>query len=284
MRPFVVMTGMHRSGTSFLARAFNLAGVYLGDTKDLITHDWKPHQSNKRGHWENQLILSAAENTLTFSGGKWHELPNQIRISDQISNQVINAISKIQEGGLLGAGFKETRVLLFFNEWKVFFPKNFILVGIFRHPLIVAESLKKRSNFSYEKSLHLWEKYNSNLLQYLNENNGILVDFDWKKARLHSELKQIFKKLNLFEEIDFEEWFSENLISSHNSCNWEYPIPKGVLSIHKKLKEKSESNVSFELDFSLEEEEKNLVIKRLLIQLHQQGVYFKKILREYNCL
>jgi len=36
-KPFLIITGMHRSGTSFLARALNLSGVYLGDLKSLIS-------------------------------------------------------------------------------------------------------------------------------------------------------------------------------------------------------------------------------------------------------
>jgi Uncharacterized protein conserved in bacteria len=39
-KPFLLITGMHRSGTSFAARAFNLMGVYMGDLGSLLSHEW----------------------------------------------------------------------------------------------------------------------------------------------------------------------------------------------------------------------------------------------------
>ena len=56
MGPFLFITGMHRSGTSFLARALNLSGVYLGELDSLMSHDWVYYDENKRGHWEDKKI------------------------------------------------------------------------------------------------------------------------------------------------------------------------------------------------------------------------------------
>ena len=39
-KPFLLITGMHRSGTSFLVRALNLQGADLGDIDSLISTDW----------------------------------------------------------------------------------------------------------------------------------------------------------------------------------------------------------------------------------------------------
>ena len=50
-----------------------------------------------------------------------------------------------------------------------------IAVGIFRHPLEVAESLKVRNGFSFEKSLKLWEIYNEKMLDILKENNAVVL-------------------------------------------------------------------------------------------------------------
>lgn len=54
---FLLITGMHRSGSSFLARALNLYGVKLGELNSLLSHEWKAHQDNQRGHWENKKIF-----------------------------------------------------------------------------------------------------------------------------------------------------------------------------------------------------------------------------------
>ena len=40
MNPFIIITGMHRSGTSFLARALNLYGVHLGNLESEWDVSW----------------------------------------------------------------------------------------------------------------------------------------------------------------------------------------------------------------------------------------------------
>ncbi len=57
MKPFLLITGMHRSGTSFLARGLNLGGVNLGELNSLLSHEWKFYEDNLRGHWENSWLV-----------------------------------------------------------------------------------------------------------------------------------------------------------------------------------------------------------------------------------
>ena len=68
---FLIVTGMHRSGTSFLVRAFNLCGVDLGNPEDLHSDQWRPESDNIRGHWENKEIVRLTEETLSQNDGSW---------------------------------------------------------------------------------------------------------------------------------------------------------------------------------------------------------------------
>ena len=86
MTPFVIITGMHRSGTSFLARALNLLGVNLGNLDSLISHEWKSLEDNPRGHWENKKIYELSEKTLRRNNGSWHKIPKKILINKKIGN------------------------------------------------------------------------------------------------------------------------------------------------------------------------------------------------------
>ena len=237
MRPFVLITGMHRSGTSFLARALNLKGVYLGKLESMITHEWFPHKSNQRGHWENQNFLTLADNTLKLNHGKWFDPPPTIRINKKIGNQIDKFAKELEENSLLAAGFKDPRLVLCFDSWVPYLPKNFVIVGIFRHPLKVAESLKKRSNFSYEKSLNLWKIYNLNLLSMLERQNGFLLDFDWSKKKLLDEINSVSEKLGLSKNIDLSDWYSKELIKSGKSFQKAYPLKRELKSIYSKLKQ-----------------------------------------------
>jgi len=78
---------MHRSGTSFLSRALNLGGVYLGTYSELISTDWNPIPENQGGHWENKSILPLTEETLSNSGGNWHEPPKKTIITDDLEQK-----------------------------------------------------------------------------------------------------------------------------------------------------------------------------------------------------
>lgn len=274
MKPFVLITGMHRSGTSFLARTLNLAGVYVGDLESLITHDWKPHESNKRGHWENQSFLTLGEKTLSINGGTWYEPPSQIRINQEISRGIKKTVEELKEKSWLGAGYKDPRILLYLDAWKKHLPKKFVMIGIFRHPLIVAESLKIRSDFDYDKSIQLWKLYNQNLLKYLEIHDGFLINFDWPKRKLFSEIRLILEKLNLFSGIDLEEWYSKELVKSDRSYV-KAPLSDDISSLYNNLKKRSEKNSKIKKIPPLTNSENKIIIEQLLIQIQKQGQFFK---------
>ena len=171
MSSFILITGMHRSGTSFLARALNLAGVHLGDLESLISNEWKYGQDNLKGHWENKKFLELGEKTLFNNNGSWHEVPEHIQIDKNLGNEITACCNDLMDHPSLAAGFKDPRIILNLDSWLPYLPKDIIIMGIFRHPLKVAESLKKRDNFSYEKSLNLWKIYNEKLLSILEKHS-----------------------------------------------------------------------------------------------------------------
>jgi len=127
-------------------------------------------------------------------------------------------------------------LILCFEEWKKFLPENFVIIGIIRDPLKVAESLKTRNQFSYEKSLNLWRIYNENLLNILDEYGGFLLDFDWPKAKLFEEMKLICKKLGLAQTIGLSDWYSEDLLKSDKSYQSNYRVGEEIKSLYSKLK------------------------------------------------
>jgi len=217
MKQFLLITGMHRSGTSFLARSLNLGGVYLGPLESLISHDWKFFEDNLRGHWESRKLFELTDKTLSQNNGSWDNIPQTIKISAKLANEIKKAIGEILDNPFTVTGFKDPRIILCLSSWKKCIPKNFVIVGIFRHPLKVAESLKKRNNFSYDKSLKLWETYNEKLLKSLEKHNGFLLNFDWPKGKLISEIQLILDKLGLDKNVNLDEWYTKELFLSDKS-------------------------------------------------------------------
>ena len=241
MKNHVIVTGMHRSGTSYLIRALSLCGLYLGPETDFYDTEITPKFGNPRGHWENVNVIKINEKILKINEGAWDEIPKS---SDKIPNDLADNTKQLLDTfysiNSLGYGMKDPRFSLTFDKWKQFVP-SIVLVGIFRHPLKVAESLKIRNGFSYEKSLELWLEYNKNLLKYINENNGFLLDFDWPSERLVDETKQVAKKIGLMD-IDFSYWFSKDLKKSDKSSDISYKLPSQVIELYEKLKEVSNKN------------------------------------------
>ena len=265
----------------FLARALNLSGVYLGDLDSLISHEWKPLEDNPRGHWENKKFYELSEKTLANNKGSWHEIPQKIVVNKKLGNQIKKNVKELQKNSNIAVGIKDPRILLCFDAWKQYLPKNFIIIGIYRDPLKVAESLKKRNNFSYEKSLNLWQIYNEKLLEILDRNTGFLLDFDWSKKRMLSEIKLIAKKFGLSENIDLSNWYSEELLKSNKTFQKKFKVPKDSKKIYNILKKKASKNKSVRVKQSLKiPKQTSQILNSILIDTQNQGKYFSTIFNE----
>ena len=267
---------MHRSGTSFLARAMNLCGVNLGGINLLSTHDLKYTSDNLRGHWEHEKLKELSDETLSNSGGTWDKIPEEITLSQEIVQKLKNNINELTSLPSIASGFKDPRLILCYESWKKYLPSDLVIVGIFRDPLKVAESLKIRNQFDYEKSLSLWQKYNTVLLELLEKNSGFLLNFDWPQKQLFSEINLVAKKLGLIEP-DLSNWYSSTLLHSDKTFS-ESAMPSHIESLYKKLKIRSEENSKINMIFP-----KTLplefykILKYMIKDSEESGNYFRKI-------
>jgi len=278
-KPFILMTGMHRSGTSFLARALNLSGVSLGVYNSLVSTDWTPLKDNPRGHWENKEILELSKKTLAVNKGSWEKIPKKITIKKSLGTKIKKCVDQICETPLLAAGFKEPRIIFIFEAWKKYLPKNPVIIGIFRHPLKVAESLKTRDGFEYEKSIELWKIYNEKLLALLDKQQGFLLDFDWPQKKMFAEIKKISHKLGLIEDVDLSEWYTKDLFRADKTFDSKYKLTKDVQKLYSKLKNKSNQNSKVKIK-SFTKIKKSEIPKMLLKENQIQDSFFRKIYQD----
>ena len=84
MAPAIVITGMHRSGTSLLSSAFQLAGVNIGDR--LIGR----YHTNRRGHFEDIEFEEFHERVLRRVG-KNHMTVTQADVREMTAGEVEEA-------------------------------------------------------------------------------------------------------------------------------------------------------------------------------------------------
>ena len=67
----VCVTGMHRSGTSFIAGALRFLGVSLGDPARML----RPGSDNPKGYFEIQEVQQLDDELLAYLGGAWDQPP-----------------------------------------------------------------------------------------------------------------------------------------------------------------------------------------------------------------
>lgn len=167
-QPLLIL-GMHRSGTSFLARLMQSMGVYIGD--QLVG----PQLGNPRGHFEPVPVLEFHQELLAArlpEGGRAFDdgmLAQQVPEGDYSGSERDRAAALA--GSLARPGFwgwKEPRTCLFLDLWKTVLPRAGAVI-VYRHPLEVHQSLLRREHWDLalfpDQALQAYAVYNQCLLQ-----------------------------------------------------------------------------------------------------------------------
>ena len=284
MKPCILVTGMHRSGTSFLSRACNLGGVYLGELDELMSHEWNARSDNLRGHWEHQAIFELGNEILVNSKCKWDTIPENLVCDEKICLQLKTILGNLEKPSSLAWGFKDPRLPIFYKYWHQYLPENIIPMTIFRHPLKVAHSLAVRNAFDYDKSIKLWNRYNKELLSMLETNPGFVFSFDWDKEKMIKELKMVFDKIGLCSTVDFNEWHTDELKHSDDLFDSSYEIPPETQRIYDKLTELSKNNANVNLKIKCNPDNHQQLTNQLYQNIQNQGIYFNKLYTDVSNL
>jgi hypothetical protein len=154
----ICVIGMHRSGTSMVARLLNLCGLDLGPPEELL----EPQEDNPLGFFENKGFLNINEELLTHLGGSWDNPPNlekkwQNKPSlDQIVKKARALIKTFSKSDHWGWKDPRTNVLLPF--WKSIIPDMRFVICV-RSPVEVAKSLANRNSMPLNRGVYLWNQY-----------------------------------------------------------------------------------------------------------------------------
>jgi hypothetical protein len=160
-RQGILILGMHRSGTSAVARVVNLLGAAA--PADLMPAT----PSNPRGHWESNRFYAIHEELLKAAGTAWDDWrpvdSNWFESSpaDTYREQLKSAIvAEYGENRLIY--IKDPRICRLVPFWLGILHELNITPSVLfsvRNPLEVAYSLASRDGFSLEKSLLLWLRH-----------------------------------------------------------------------------------------------------------------------------
>ena len=176
----IVVLGMHRSGTSAIARGLKALSVELGDNLMPAVPN-----NNDRGFWEDMDVYKFNERLFARLGTAWDRL--SVVSDSPLSGQTFSAeryeaatlierkLSKIPVFGV-----KDPRMSVLLPFWKCIFEDLALddqYIVALRNPLEVAESLRQRDRFDTTLGLLLWLKYTWAAVQNSADRKRVFVSY-----------------------------------------------------------------------------------------------------------
>lgn len=192
----VCIAGMHRSGTSMVARLLNRCGVSLGPEGELLP----AAPDNPEGFWENRRFLAVNEVILSKLGGSWAKPPRFVRgweTTAPIAPLLTHARAlraSFEPEGLWG--WKDPVNSLTLPFWRCAIPDIAVVVCV-RHPRDVVASLQARHGCSEEVGLELWRRYAERLLGDRGTEPHVVTHYDAYFEDGAQELRRVLVALGL---------------------------------------------------------------------------------------
>ena len=190
----VCIAGMHRSGTSMVARMLHECGVNIGPEADLS----KPGDDNEEGFWENPEFVAFNEELLNELGGRW-DRPPEIPLSfennglDALRQKASQLVKKYKDDVW---GWKDPRNSLTVPFWRELVPGMKVVVCL-RNPQEVMQSLIKRGSAGEKTQLDLWRTYYRSLMTAVPQTSRLITHYSRYFENPQQELGRVLAFLGL---------------------------------------------------------------------------------------
>ncbi len=195
----VVVLGMHRSGTSAVAKSLEIFGVSLG--KSLIA----AQADNPKGFWEDELLVSLNIRLLQELGSYTDSLTP---LADDALEAVLHGPFATQAKDYLSSrlkdhphfGIKDPRMPRLLRFWcpllKTLGVETRYVITL-RHPGNVVRSLQRREELSAEKCYWMWVVHMIECLPLLRSPHTVVIDYDRLMTSPADELLRVGRRLDL---------------------------------------------------------------------------------------
>ena len=264
----ILITGMHRSGTSLVAQILYDLGLDFGDPNEFIKKDrW-----NINGYYENTNIVNINNNIIlgkpiinhyiekypsTFYSRlatnlfsyKWKYLtfPNQNKLESNYRKIYAKKDLDLTKN-TKDLTFKDPRFCLTIKFWQRLYNVEYVFFS-FRNPWSNASSLYKRDGLPTFIGLKLWEYHVRTFFDNVKEGTKIkLINFDNfnQESTYHLEINKVLnscKFFNIKNKIIDNKVFNKNLV--HNHFIEKIVKKKNFYKIYENLSNLSQENSSF---------------------------------------
>ncbi|MEL6495170.1 MAG: glycosyltransferase [Cyanobacteria bacterium J06623_7] len=180
----LIITGMHRSGTSLTASLLQSAGVNIGDR--LMGKD----TGNDKGHFEDLDFVQFHQQVLEsqdINPAGWTE-QRQIKVQRQYLATAKSILSARQDLPLWG--WKDPRTTLFLDFWSsLIADARYVL--LYRSPWDVVDSLFRRGDIFFRDRLDMtvsqWCNYNQAVLDFYREHQSQCLLLQIESVIYHPE-------------------------------------------------------------------------------------------------
>jgi len=171
----VLVSGMHRSGTSMLGQWVSTLGIVPGDGAL-----YEANPANPRGLYERHDVVDFNDRWLGVLGGSWWAPPN---VKEQTwrsidpkelerDRQSLDVFHPDNSGWFV----KDPRLSLLLPLWdRLALQRLPVLIGV-REPRDVAMSLNVRNGMTLRRGLALWVAYNHEIFCHLAGRRSLVVD------------------------------------------------------------------------------------------------------------
>jgi len=214
----IILTGMHRSGTSMFARFMHESGICMGETFYI------DKTANRYGHYEDMDFLNLQRHELIrhFKGEDWLVFHNFTHTDDFATKAAKLYRGKVSKNNCSEWGWKDPRTTLFMDFWMEVDP-SIRTIFMVRQPKEVLNSLCRllKTRWSQkEKSKYLktYTHYNRSILNFAHRHqnqNMAIISMNQLAEDPVGVLARVNMKINTgFDPQLFKTLFDSSAISS----------------------------------------------------------------------
>ncbi len=184
----LVILGMHRSGTSMLARLLEQVGFAVGSKEELLA----AQADNPLGFWERRDVVALNNDILSRQGTAWYGPRVTEDAGIGFQKQIEELVAGFERPWLL----KDPRMVLTWPEWERTMD-DAAVIFLHRHPLAVGRSLQRRNGFPLSYGVSLWEYYNRYVLSRLAGRQYLCLGYEQLLADPSTVLAGLKQQLQL---------------------------------------------------------------------------------------
>lgn len=202
----ILVTGMHRSGTSLVAMTMEGLGFSFGEHSAFYEAD----QWNARGYFERRDVMDLNNRMITGferTGSSLAAFAGQIRylLEPSLDRVVARGVSFASEMRAIGDkpgvnAIKDPRFCLTWSAWAETIDIEACVVCI-RHPFDVAGSLRRRQHIPTRLGIRFW-RYHMSALRERTPERMLVLDLDSLIESPRAELEGLIEGLDVDMDVD----------------------------------------------------------------------------------